>query len=415
MADSREFDVVLWGATGFAGTLTAEYLADAYGTDRLDWAIAGRNEAKLEQLREDLRERYGELEGLGLVVGDAFDRDSLEAMAERTDVVCTTVGPYADFGTELVAACLDRETDYCDLTGEVQWMRETIEGHHDEARERGVRLVHTCGFDSIPSDLGAWMVQKRAREQYGVPCEKIAFGVATVSGGLSGGTLASMANTFEAASEDPELRRTLAAPYSLNPPGQRDGPDRPPQSGVRYDEQLEAWTGPFVMATVNEKVVRRTNALLDFPYGRQFQYRESTICGAGVSGAIKAAGLTAGVGAFAGAMALGPTRSLLQATILPEPGEGPSRESIENGHFTVKLVGTGTDASGEPFRVDAEVGADRDPGYGATATMLGESAVCLADDPVDEGLSGGVLTPASAMGTRLIERLRRAGMRWQVD
>ncbi len=410
----REFDVVLWGATGFVGQLTAEYLAEHYSPDELDWAIAGRSRPRLRNLRQSLHHEYGGLDDLQMLVGDAFDRESLDAIAERTDAIATTVGPYAEYGNNLVAACVDRETDYCDLTGEAQWMHDMIDRHHEQARDRGVRIVHTCGFDSIPSDLGVWMLQQRAMQNHDRPCDHIKFTVRGASGGMSGGTLASMANAFEQASEDPSLRRMLADPYALVPDGNRSGASGPPQSGVEWDDDLEAWTAPFVMAAVNEKVVHRTNALLDDVYGRNFRYRETTSCGTGISGAVSAAGLTAGLGAFTGAMALGPTRRLLQSTVLPDPGEGPSRESIENGYFSIRLVGTGG-RSGDEFRLEGSVKADRDPGYGATAKMLGESVVCLAKDSIDEGLDGGILTPATAMGTTLIDRLRDAGMTWKVQ
>ena len=414
MPTNREFDVVLWGATGFVGQLTAEYLAEHYRPDELDWAIAGRSRPRLRNLRQSLHQEYGGLGDLDMLVGDAFDRESLDAIAERTDAIASTVGPYAEYGSKLVAACVDRETDYCDLTGEAQWIHDMIERHHETARDRGVRVVHTCGFDSIPSDLGVWMLQQRAMQDHERPCDSIKFSVLGGSGGMSGGTLASMANAFEEASEDPSLRRMLADPYALVPDGNRSGPNGPPQSGVEWDDDLEAWTAPFVMAAVNEKVVHRTNALLENTYGRNFRYRETTSCGTGITGAATAGGLTAGLAAFTGAMAIGPTRNLLRATILPDPGEGPTREAIENGYFDIRLVGTGGEP-GETFRLEGRVKADRDPGYGATAEMLGESVVCLANDTVDEGLDGGILTPATAMGTALIERLRDTGMTWSVQ
>lgn len=410
----RTYDLVLWGATGFAGRLVAEYLVDHW-SDQLYWAIGGRSLAKLEALRDELAGRAPNAEPPAIVTGDALDRDSLAAIAAQTRVVCSTVGPYAKYGSPLVDVCVAHQTDYCDLTGEVQWIRRMIEAHHDAAVASATRIVHCCGFDSIPSDLGCQMVERYATRTHGAPCDRVKYVLRGMSGGMSGGTLDSMANLFEEVGRDRSVLKTVGHPYALNPAGERRGPDGGTQNGLRYDEDLAAWTGPFVMAAVNEKIVRRTNALLGYPWGRDFRYSESMRTGAGVGGAAKAAALAGGLGAFTGAMALGPTRKLLQRFVLPAPGEGPSRERIDGGFFAVDLVGHGTGADGAPFEIRARVGADRDPGYGATAIMLGEAAVCLASGQADDdALGGGVLTPASAMGQTLVDRLRDAGMTWSV-
>lgn len=411
----RAFDIVLWGATGFTGRLVAEYLAEHYDPSDLDWAIAGRNQSKLRSLREDLSEIDRRWNSLPIRTGDAFDAGSLEAIASQTNVVCTTVGPYATYGTKLVAACVEHGTDYCDLTGEVHWIRKMIDAYQDEARLHGSRIVHCCGFDSVPSDMGTLMVQDYAEETYGVPCEQVDFYVFKASGGFSGGTVASMANAFEEAAEDESVRRTMGDPYGLNPAGERDGPDGSIQQGPRYDEQVEAWTAPFMMATVNEKVVRRSNALLGYRWGRNFRYREAMSVGSGASGALRAAGISGGLGAFMGAMSVEPIRKLLERTVLPESGEGPSREEIEQGGFEVRLVGTGEAPDEGTFEVEATVAGDRDPGYGSTAIMLGESAVCLALDETDTPIDSGILTPASGIGMPLVERLRDAGMTFRVE
>jgi short subunit dehydrogenase-like uncharacterized protein len=407
----REFDVILWGATGFTGQLVAEYLADRYASEELDWAIAGRSRDKLRRLGERLEREAGLDDEIPVVVGNAFDAGSLEAMANRTRVVCSTVGPYAKLGSDLVAACVEQQTDYCDLTGEVTWIHEMVEKHHERAADEQTRIVHCCGFDSIPSDLGTYMLQRAAGERHGEACRVVKFFVLGASGGFSGGTLASLSNELELAAADPEARRTLGHPYSLNPAGEQSGPDGSPQQGPRYDEDIEAWTGPFVMAAINEKVVRRTNALLAYPYGHGFRYSESTRFGAGLGGAVGAAGFSAGVALFTGAMSLEPTRRLLQSVALPDPGEGPSREEIESGFFKTLLVGKGTDAHGEVFRTEWIVSSERDPGYGSTSVMLAESAVCLARGERDEeSLKGGILTPASAMGSALADRLNERGI-----
>lgn len=410
----REFDIILWGATGFAGRLVAEYLAANYGEDELRWALGGRNEAKLEVVRDELMHEFGQAAKVPLVLADATDRASLDEMAARTKVVCTTVGPYDKYGSKLVAACVAQQADYCDLTGEVHWIRDMIDAHHDQARESKTRIVNCCGFDSIPSDLGTLMVQDFAKREFGVPCRHNKMFVTGAKGGFSGGTLDSMSNLMERLSNEPELRRVVGHPYVLNPEGEQRGPDGGTQGSVRHDRDTDLWTAPFIMARINEKVVRRSNAVLDYPYGRDFSYEETMSTGSGVAGAVRAAGLTVGLGAFAGLMSLSPTRNLLKKYVLPSPGEGPSRETIEKGYFRVKHLGRGTSKDGERFEVEATVGADSDPGYGATALMLAESALCLAFDNCEDCVEGGILTPASAMGMALVERLRDAGMTMEV-
>lgn len=408
---SRPFDLVLWGATGFTGTLVAEYLSDHPEISDLDWAIAGRNRTKLDDLRSRLDPASDELP---ILLADATDRASLDAIARQTRVVCSTVGPYARFGSKLVAACVDAGTDYCDLTGEAHWIRRMIDTHHDQAQRAGSRIVHCCGFDSIPSDLGTQLVQSQARDRFGTVCDRIDLLVWKIRGGVSGGTAASMAQLIEEASCDRQARRCLADPYGLNPDGQRQGPDSPFQRRPRIHPELGAWTGPFLMAAINEKVVRRTNALLDYRYGRDFRYSEASHLGKGLPALVRATAMSAGLGAFGAAMSLGPTRALLQRFVLPDPGEGPDEEAIERGRFSVRLFGWGSDGGGDKFRIVVEVAADSDPGYGATAKMIGESALCLAVDDVDDGLDGGVLTPASAMGDPLIDRLDEAKISFDV-
>ena len=409
----RPFDLVLWGATGFTGQLVAQYLHSHRRADSFRWAIAGRNRDKLLGLRQELGATADELP---ILVGDSLDAQSLEDMAAQTRVVCSTVGPYARYGSPLVAACIEQGSDYCDLTGEVHWVREMIDEHHHAAREAQVRIVHCCGFDSIPSDLGTAYLQSLAMERFGEPFSEIRMLVWKVKGGISGGTAASMADLVEKAARDKAIRRILADPYSLAPKGQRSGPDSSSQHTPRREGDIGTWSAPFIMAAVNEKIVRRSNALLDYPYGSDFQYREATRVGPGLPGALRAGLMSAGIGAFSAAMALSPTRSLLKRFLLPDPGEGPDKEAIDAGYFTLRFVGTHRSSSSSPLMVD--VSADADPGYGATSMMLGESALSLAlDDPSDQAPHlhrGGVLTPASALGSMLIERLQQAGMSFQL-
>jgi short subunit dehydrogenase-like uncharacterized protein len=289
-----------------------------------------------------------------------------------------------------------------------------IDRHHEAARRKGVRIVHCCGFDSIPSDLGAWMVRREAERRFGSPPDRIESVVLGADGGFSGGTLASLSEVARQAAEDPEVRRILSDPYALNPPDRRHGPGEGAQRGARFDEALGAWTAPFVMAPINERIVRRSDALLREERAPTFRYRESVRTQEGWFGALLAWGIALGSAAFVGAMSVAPTRRLLERFVLPEAGDGPSEASIESGYFAIRVRGEGETSAGEAFSVEAKIAADRDPGYGATSKMLGESALCLAvDEPGEESLAGGVLTPASAMAEPLVERLRRVGLTFE--
>jgi short subunit dehydrogenase-like uncharacterized protein len=326
--NDREFDIVLWGATGFTGQLVAEYLLDRYGrVGSLRWALGGRNEAKLSGLRD----RLGAPQ-LPLVLGDGDDEGSMASLAARARVVCTTVGPYARYGSRLVAACARAGTHYCDLSGELHWIRRMIDAHQSEAEASGARLVPTCGFDSIPSDLGVFFIQREMRGRHGAPSPHVKCRVAGFSGGASGGTIASMLNMMEEAAADPSVRRIMNDPYAIDPDGHPRGPDGPGPSGPVHDADFEQWTAPFMMAAVNTRVVRRSNALLGDAYGRQFRYEESMLMGAGPAGAAKALAVAAGMWLGMGAMAIGPIRRLV-APRLPAPGDGPSLERREEGHW----------------------------------------------------------------------------------
>jgi len=392
---SREFDLVLFGASGFTGRLVAEYLT-AHAPPGVRWALAGRDREKLERIRSTRAPTTS------IVVADAHDDDALDALAARARVVVSTVGPYSRHGTPLIRACIGRGTDACDITGEPDWIRDNVDRFHDAARESGARIVHCCGFDSIPSDLGVRLLHVTFGVRHATRLARARLYVRRVRGGISGGTAASMLDLLERAAGDRALRRLLADPYSLNPPGERSGPDgRDPQS-ARYDEDLGRWTAPFVMASINTRIVRRSNALLGYPYGRDFRYGESVLA----AGRVRAALAAVGQAAFTAGAVFAPTRRLLRR-VLPSPGQGPSRERREAGCFDILLRGHGEDPAAPP--IDVVVAGDRDPGYGMTALMLAESALCLALDEPDS--PGGVLTPAAAMGGPLTVRLGRAGMR----
>lgn len=401
----RRLDLIVFGATSFVGQLLCRRLVERQGVDGpLKWAIAGRNAAKLDQVATDTGA------DVERIVADASDADALATMAADTRVVASTVGPYALYGSTLVAAVAAAGTDYCDLTGETQWMRRMIDAHAATAEDSGARIVHTCGFDSIPSDLGVWHLQQQALDRFDAPCEHVSMRVATMRGGASGGTIASMMNLMEEVSADPAMRKLLADPFALAPPDQRTGPRQPDVNRPMRDDASGQWVAPFVMAAVNTRVVHRSHALLGRPWGPAFTYDEAMLMGTGPLGAAKAGGLSGGLVAGMGLAALGPTRRALQRFVLPKPGEGPSPEAQEKGSFDLRFFGTTAD--GRTIRT--RVTGDRDPGYSGTARMLAEAATALVELDADE-VGGGFWTPATAFGDRLVERLEdHAGIRFDV-
>jgi short subunit dehydrogenase-like uncharacterized protein len=397
---SRAFDIVLFGATGYTGRLVAEYLGK-HAPAGLKWALAGRNAVKLEAVKRELG-----LASIPIRVADANDRSSLDPLVRDARVVCTTVGPYMKYGRDLVAACADHGAHYCDLTGETPFVRDAIDRCHARAEQTGARIVTCCGFDSIPSDLGVLLLHEEAR----APLARVKMLVWRMTGKISGGTAASMVNIVDSAKKDRALRRLLLDPHALDPVRSGDLRGERDQNGVRFDEDLRVWTGPFVMAAINTRVVRRSNALLGHAYGAGLRYGEVMSFGRGPAGWARAALFSAGLGAFVGAATLAPS---LVAKVLPAPGEGPSKQERESGSFVLRFVAHTDEPT--PRTIGARVAGTNDPGYGETAKMLGESALCLALDEAELPKRAGVLTPATAMGGRLIDRLRAAGMTFAVD
>ncbi len=408
-------DLILYGATGFTGRLVAAYLCERYGAaDTLRWGIAGRSTTKLEELRSELASLDPAAAQLPTVLADAAEPATLRSMARHTRVLISTVGPYARYGSDLVAACVEQGADYCDLTGEVPWIRAMIDEHHQRAAEQGRRIVHCCGFDSIPSDLGVFLLQQAARERFGVPLPRTRLLISAMKGGFSGGTVASMMDMV-ADAKDPAVRRLLADPYALIPTGAPRGQDSADQMDLRWDEGLGRWTGPFVMAAINTRVVRRSHALLaDEGYGSDFSYQEASLLPRGARGWWTGQVMRLGLGAIMLAAVLPGGPRLLTSTILPAPGQGPSREQREAGYFAARILAEGEDAAGQTQRLELRVKGKRDPGYGATCRMLAESALCLLQDKQRLPRRFGVLTPASAMGQVLAERLEQVGLRFEV-
>lgn len=386
---AREFDLIVYGATGYTGRLVAEYLATAYrGEDWPRWAMAGRSQGKLEEVRGLI----GAPADIPLLTADSADPASLRALCERTSVVITTVGPYQLHGSGLVAACAATGTAYVDLCGEPGWMRQMIDAHHQEAKRTGARIVFSCGFDSIPFDLGVLTLQEAARRKFGRPAPRVKGRVRRMKGGFSGGTAASLKATMAAAARDPALIKLLTSPFALTPGF--TGPSQPTGLIPEYDGSVKAWVAPFVMAPINTKNVHRTNFLLGQSYGADFVYDEMMVVqGLGEIGRMAAEAL-AKANPFAGGKG-------------PKPGEGPTKEERESGYYDILFVGETPDGE----RVEAVVTGDRDPGYGSTSRMIAEAALCLVRDVQGEG---GVWTPGALMGAPLRERLRRhAGMTFE--
>ena len=386
-------DLVLFGATGFVGRLTAAYLARA-AAPGTRIALGGRSRQRLEDVRAGLPEAARDWP---LVVADTADAGSVRELAASTRAVATTVGPYARYGLPLVEACAAEGTHYADLTGEVPFVRASADRAHEQARATGARITHACGFDSVPSDLAALLTAQAA----GGGLTDTTLVVTEASGGVSGGTVDSLRGMVDEVKRDPATRRLMTDPYSLSP--DRDAePSLGRESDATAVGRIDGrWTGLFVMAPFNTRIVRRSNALQGWAYGRGFRYREVMAFGRGPLGPALAAGTALGVAGIGFGMAVPPTRAVLDR-LLPKPGEGPSERTRERGHFTVETTGTTTD--GRRYRTTFAMQGD--PGYAATAVMLGESGLCLALDELPG--EGGVLTPATAMGTLLVDRLRAA-------
>ncbi len=390
MAQDREFDVIVYGATGYTGRLVADYLARTYGQGgEVKWAMAGRSADKLASIRDEI----GAPADTPMIVADADDQASLNAMAARAGCIITTVGPYQLYGEALVAACAEAGTDYVDLCGEPGWMHEMIGKYQGAAQASGARIVFSCGFDSIPFDMGVWFLQEEAKRKFGAPVPRIKGRVRKMQGTFSGGTFASFKATMASVQKDPSLLGVLQNPFSLSMGF--DGPEQPHGMAPVEDTDIGAWAAPFIMASINTKNVHRSNALLNHAYGRDFVYDEMMMTGPGERGKAMAEGLAS---------------TNMMGGDGPAPGEGPSPEEREAGFYDVLFYGIA--ASGDVIKVG--VTGDKDPGYGSTSKMIAEAALCLVKD----GLTtpGGIWTTAPAMGSALVKRLtEKAGLTFEVE
>ena len=402
MPAERDLDVVVYGATGYVGALVAEHLAQrAPKGTRI--ALAGRSRERLEQVRASLGPTASDWP---LLVADISDPDEIGRLAARTTAVATTVGPYAAYGMPMAAACARAGTHYADLTGEVSFIREVIDALDGVARDSGARIVNACGFDSIPSDLGMLVLHDAVQEAGAGDLERTTLVVTELRGGVSGGTLASIKGHIDELRHNPEFRKLVRDPYSLSPKRSAE-PDLGHQGdvgGVRRDMELGGWTAPFLMASFNTRVVRRSNALFGYRYGKALRYREVLGFDGGAAGFAKATAAAAGTAALAAGLALPPSRRLLDRK-LPSPGEGPSPAARAKGRFEVKIHGR--TSAGDRFL--STVAAQGDPGYAATAVMMGEAVLALALDGDALPEAAGVLTPATGVGHPLVDRLRTAG------
>jgi len=403
-----KLDFILFGATSFVGQILARYMTELTNKDDVKWAMAGRSQSKLDDLKASLGEAANNIE---VIVADAEDESQLTQMCKLTKVVISTVGPYALYGETLIKACVTTGTDYCDLTGEPQWITKMLGKYEEAAKISGARIVNSCGFDSIPSDLGVYFLQRQSKLEFEQTCSQILMRVKTMKGAASGGTIASMMNLVKEATFDSELRKSLQDPYSICPQNHGFTQVQSNLMTPKYEEEIGQWVAPFVMAAINIRIVHRSNALLEKSYGELFKYDEAMMMGKGVKGGVYASALTAGLGSFMAAAVVPPSRWLMENYVLPKPGEGPSLKQQLEGSFDLRFYGKTCDNQ----KLQVRVTGDRDPGYGSTAKMLAQSAICLAKDVSKSDIKGGFWTPAAAMGDQLIERLEQyAGLAFRV-
>ena len=408
---NRPYDIIVFGATGFTGKLVVEYLIEHYGVNNelFTWAIAGRNEDKIKKVIETLAAKNDKIKKIKFFIADSFDEKSLDHLSKSAKVVISTVGPYINYGKNLVSHCAHNGTHYCDLTGEVPFIRESIDAYDKVAKKNECRIIHSCGFDSIPSDLGVLFLQSEAKKKYDRFCSHIKYYVRATKGGFSGGTIASMIAISNYIKSKPNLSGLLGNPYALNS-DYYESPSVSSLRSVEWDQDVGLWTAPFIMSGINTRVVRRSNELLGFKYGKEFIYTEVTSFQKGIMGYLKSYSMLIFLGLTKFLMSFKPTFWLLKNFYLPSPGEGPNKEKRDNGFFKILLNGY-VDGN----HISCTVTGDKDPGYSGTAIMLTESALSIILNKEEIPRKFGVLTPASAIGKTLIKRLKTKGIIFKVN
>ncbi len=409
--NNKQFDIILFGATSFVGQIVAkqfQQLVDQRSPSLrvgFSWAMAGRSESKLAALKQSLGETA---QNLPLIIADSHNQEQIHELCKQGRVIISTVGPYALYGETLVKVCAESGTDYCDLTGEPHWIKRMLDRYEETAKKNGARIVHCCGFDAIPSDLGVFYTQQQAIDKFGKPAPTIKMAVKSMKGTFSGGTIASGINLTKEIVADKNLRKQLANPYILCPE-QHVFSERQPNYLTVYDQHFSSWMAPFIMAAINTRIVHRSNGLLNNLYGENFVYSENILTGK--NGQWRSRFLRLGLSLFGFLTAVPPSRWLLQKFVLPKSGQGPSQQQQDEGFFDVRFVGLSEDGA----MVKTKVTGDRDPGYGSTAKMLAQSALCLAFD-LDSKQAGGIFTPASIMAKPLLDRLNsHAGVEFSVS
>jgi short subunit dehydrogenase-like uncharacterized protein len=397
-----QFDVIVFGATSFVGQILVQYLTDNFNQpnkETLNWAIAGRSQTKLDKVKTQVKQP-----DLTTMIADAQDEAAIKTMCAQARVIISTVGPYALFGETLVKVCAESGTDYCDLTGEVQWIDRMLKKYEATAKASGARIVHSSGFDSIPSDMGVYFTQREAKKSLGEYCNNVSMRVKAAKGGASGGTIASIVNVTKEVMKDPKLRKDLINPYLICPPGHDYKVRQFDTKKPTFDKDFNGWTAPFIMAGINTRIVFRSNALMNSAYGTDFKYDEAMLVGKGIKGRLAATALVAGLGAFFVGAAIRPSRWVLERFMLPKPGEGPTPKEQLEGYYDIRFKGK--TPSGK--EIQTKVMGQGDPGYGSTSQMLGQVGVCLAlDKELLTDKEGGFWTTSTLLGDRLLERLEK--------
>ncbi len=412
--NNRKFDIVVMGATGFTGKLVVEYLLDNYGVEneQFSWAIAGRSTKKLQKLKNSLSDIHTSSLAIPEIIADSLDKDSLDKMASNCRVIISTVGPYLKYGHLLLQSCVENGTHYCDLTGEVPFIKQSIDQFNQLAKKNNCRIIHSCGFDSVPSDIGVFLLQEEAKRRFGQICSKVSYYVHGMGGGFSGGTIDSGINVYQYVVDKPDLQKAIRDPYSLVPDHAKTKTlNSTSLRTVKWDRNVNRWICPFVMAGINTKIVRRSNGLMDNDYGDDFQYNEIYSFQRGIIGYLKALFMTISLGLTIFFMKYKFSLNILKKYFFPSPGEGPSYEERKNGFFKIHLVGY-TDKNKQ---LSMFINGDSDPGYSATAKMITESALSIILNKQHIPTNAGVLTPATGIGKILAERLKNNGITFNLE